>query len=574
MKHYSDFYPAIFAATLLAGSFMLCANAAKGQESLMQPSLTLPGAETPLAIAGSASDASDDSRYSEGTHAIQENRWADAESIFAEIAERHGNHAEGALYWKAFAENKQGKGEQALKTCAELRQSYAKSRWVDDCGALEIEIRGKSGQPVEPQSEHDENLKLLALNTLIHQNESKALPQIQEILTGDQPERFKEQALFVLAQSQSKQAQKMLAGVANPPANAPESIKSNVTLQRRAQQLMAAAHDSQSGFARVRMNHRIGLDMVVTDEAGNPVSGLNADSFTVLDNDRPQKIVSFHAGGDSTEAKPDPPTEILILIDTVNASLVDVSYERQQIAIFLRQNGGALANPVSIFFLNGNGAQRLAQPSRDGNALASALDKADTNLHPIRRSEAFYGAVERLQLSFSSLASVALEERLQPGRKILLWLSPGWPLLARTDSWSSDRQSKTLFEAIVSMSSALRESRVTLYSVDPARAAGIDSLEWFRYKDYLKPVINADRADVGHVSIQVLAQQSGGKVMNYSKDYLNEEIAHAVADADSYYYLSFDAAPASRVDEYHALGVTVNRPGLKIRTRSGYYDQP
>ena len=574
MKHYSGFPLAIFTATVLAGSFILCANAASGQESFAQPSLTLPGAEEPFALASSASDPSDDSRYSEGTHAIQENRWADAESIFAEIAGRHGSHAEGALYWKAFAENKQGKSEQALKTCAELRQNYAKSRWVDDCGALEIEIRGKNGQPVEPQSEHDGNLRLLALNTLIHQNESKALPQIQEILTSDQPERFKEQALFVLAQSQSKQAQKMLAGVANPPADAPASIKSNVALQRRAQQLMDAAHGSQSGFTRAQINHRIGLDVVVTDAAGKPVSGLDAGSFTVQDNDKPQKIVSFHAGGESSVAKPDPPTEILILIDTVNTSLVDVSYERQQISMFLRQNGGELANPVSIFFLNGSGAQRLAAASRDGNALANTLDKADPNLRPIRRSEAFYGAVERLQLSFSSLASLALEERTQPGRKILLWLSPGWPLLARTDSWATSRQSKTLFEAIISMSTALRESRVTLYSIDPARAAGVDSLEWFRYKDYLKPVVKVDRADVGNVSIQVIAQQSGGQVINYSKDYLNEEIAHVVADADSYYYLSFDAPPASHVDEYHALKVTVGRPELTVRTRSGYYDQP
>ena len=99
-----------------------------------------------------------------------------------------------------------------------------------------------------------------------------------------------------------------------------------------------------------RINRRIGTDVVVTDKAGKPVSGLSADSFTVLDNGQPAKIISFRAveASGAETAKPEESTQILILIDTVNSSLTTVGYQRQQVEIFLRQNGGKLSYPVSL----------------------------------------------------------------------------------------------------------------------------------------------------------------------------------------------------------------------------------
>jgi len=522
-------------------------------------------------------DGTESTLYSQGTQAIQESRWSDAESIFDKVAQRHSDHAEGALYWKAFAENKQGKTEPALKTCADLRKEYPKSRWIDDCGALEIEIRGKSDHPIDPQSEKDENLKLLALNALMHKDESRALPQIQQILAGDQSETFKEQALFVLAQSSSQAAEAMLAQIAHPLADSPENIRSNKALQQRAQQLSSANRDARIETGQNKKSHRVGIDVLVTDAAGKPVPGLNAQDFTVLDNDKPQKILTFHAF-DGTKASPagtrDVPTEVIILIDTVNTSLVDVAYVRDQLALLLRKDGGHFPFPITILFFNGNGAERLAPPSTDGNALAAALEKASANLHPIRRSEAYYGAVERIQLSLGTLGSITTEAARLPGRKMLIWLSPGWPLLAAGDSWATTRQSQTVFDEIVALSTGLRQARISLYSIDPVRSAGEDSLEWFRYQEYRKPVTKETKADIGDLSLQVLSEQSGGRALNYSTEFLSGEIASCLQDAETYYFLSFDAPPASRKDEYHALKITTNKTGLTVHTRSGYYNEP
>ena len=157
-----------------------------------------------------ADKSTQDALYSDGTRAINDGRWADAEAIFSKIAQQKGDRADASIYWKAYAENKEGKSALALASCKYLRDAYPKSSWINECGALEIEIRGKSGDPVQPQAEQNEDLKLLALNSLMEQDESRALPIIQQILTGNSSEKLKDRALFVLAQDSSPQAQQVL----------------------------------------------------------------------------------------------------------------------------------------------------------------------------------------------------------------------------------------------------------------------------------------------------------------------------------------------------------------------------
>jgi thioredoxin-like negative regulator of GroEL len=197
-------------------------------------------AESPLAAFNdnAAGNAKEDALYSDGTRAINDAHWSQAESIFTNIAQQHGARAEAALYWKAYAENKQGNPARALETCSQLRQAYPHGNWINECGALEIEIRGKSNDPLPPQAEQDEDLKLLALNSLMQQDESRALPVIQQILSGDKSEKLKARALFVLAQDQSPQAQALLGQVARG--------ERNPALQRKAIQMLAIGRGKQS----------------------------------------------------------------------------------------------------------------------------------------------------------------------------------------------------------------------------------------------------------------------------------------------------------------------------------------
>ena len=192
----------------------------------------------PLPDDNAAAQTKEDTLYSAGTRAINDARWAQAESIFQNLASQHGPRADAALYWEAYAANKQGNAAHALEICAELRHAYPQGNWVKECSALEIEIHGKSDDPVPPQAEQDEELKLLALNSLMQQDEAHAVPIIQQILNSDKSEKLKNRALFVLAQDQSPQAQALLGQVA--------SGERNPALQRKAIEMLAVARGKQA----------------------------------------------------------------------------------------------------------------------------------------------------------------------------------------------------------------------------------------------------------------------------------------------------------------------------------------
>jgi len=102
----------------LLGVLLFAPMAGVGQFS---PEQGFVGSAAPVGIDGvpAASSAPDSSLYADGTRAINEGRWSDAEAIFTKVAGQHGEHSDGALYWKAYAENKQGHATSALDTCAQ-----------------------------------------------------------------------------------------------------------------------------------------------------------------------------------------------------------------------------------------------------------------------------------------------------------------------------------------------------------------------------------------------------------------------------------------------------------------------
>ena len=144
---------------------------------------------------------------------------------FNRVLEAKGSRADGALYWRAYAQNKLGHRDEALAGLAELQKSYPNSRWLDDAKALQVEIRQQSGQPVSPESATDEDLKLLALNSLMNTDPERSVPMLENLLKSGTSPRLKERALFVLAQSHSQKARDVLAGVAKGGTNPDLQVK-------------------------------------------------------------------------------------------------------------------------------------------------------------------------------------------------------------------------------------------------------------------------------------------------------------------------------------------------------------
>lgn len=347
--------------------------------------------------------------------------------------------------------------------------------------------------------------------------------------------------------------------------------------QQRATAPTPAQLQTQPAPSTSAADRRLMLDVVVTDKSGKAVKGMKQNNFTVLDNGRPQTVLSFQAsGGEGVTANADPresPLQIILLVDEVNTSFGRVAYERDEIKRFLLQNGGNLARPMSLAFFSDTGTEIQNATSRDGNALLAAFDQHETSLRAIRRNSGFYGAVERFQLSLSPLNSLVAKEAKVPGRKMVIWISPGWPILSGPQVDLSDKQRAGLLASIISISTALRETRITLYNINPEGAEDAGGIQAFYYKEFLKPVTTARQVLPGNLALQVLAIHSGGLVFNASND-ITAQIDRCVADADAFYTLTLDAAIAEKPNEYHAIEVKVAAPGLTARTRSGYYVQP
>jgi len=185
--------PALLFPSLLGGVLLAWASCVSGQSLLPSGSLAVMEGEPPTATP-------DSNQYADGMRAIREARWSDAENAFDHVVKGQGRHAEGALYWKAYAQAKKGQSKTALDTCGELRHSYPASSWMEECSALEIEIRAKNNLPLRPSGAQSDEVKLLALNSLINKNETRALEQIAAILNGDSSERLKQGALFILGE--------------------------------------------------------------------------------------------------------------------------------------------------------------------------------------------------------------------------------------------------------------------------------------------------------------------------------------------------------------------------------------
>jgi VWFA-related protein len=168
------------------------------------------------------------------------------------------------------------------------------------------------------------------------------------------------------------------------------------------------------------------------------------------------------------------------------------------------------------------------------------------------------------------------------GRKVMLLLSGGWPLLEQADGrdlvaegpasldWMEaagyGRAGAALFRPLVDTANLLG---YTLYPVDtPGLGAGsgadvqdtdfssnrLISSPWDQATDY---------------ALNYLAQETGGRAAVNSARL--EALDRMAEDTRSYYWLGF--TPAWKADDRrHRIEVEARRPGLRVRARSGFTD--
>ncbi len=309
------------------------------------------------------------------------------------------------------------------------------------------------------------------------------------------------------------------------------------------------------------------LHVVVTPNKGDPVGNLSRDAFTVLDNNRPQPISAFRAVTDQTE-----PTKVMLVLDAVNIDYVRLSYARDQIEAFLKVNDGRLAQPTSLVLLTDTTTETTPDFTTDGNALNQTLKEKEIGLRELRRSSGFYGAGERLDISLRGLQGLVARAAAVPGRKLIIWISPGWPLLSGPAVELSRKEQGDIYREAVDFSTKMRQSEITLYNVDPLGASeGVGRALY--YQDFLKGIRKPSDVVLGDLGLQVLAVQSGGLALTGSND-VRGALQRCVNDAKTSYELTYEPPPPDAGEAYHRIEVRVAEPHLQARTTTGYYTQP
>lgn len=159
-------------------------------------------------------------RYERAMDLVDDSQWKAAIDAFQSVVKENDGRADAALYWQSYAWQKLGRAQEALATLGALRNAHPKSRWLKEADALELEIKGRAGQPPQPENVENEELKLIAIQNLMHMDPAQALPLLQKILDNPKSSpKLKDRALFVLSQSGTPQGRDFLMRTARGDAH-------------------------------------------------------------------------------------------------------------------------------------------------------------------------------------------------------------------------------------------------------------------------------------------------------------------------------------------------------------------
>ncbi|HSE49032.1 MAG TPA: HEAT repeat domain-containing protein [Terriglobales bacterium] len=167
----------------------------------------------------------EDELYNDGTEYLDEGEWQKALGKFDQLIEMKSRRMDAAMYWKAYALSKLGRRQEALATLATLKRGNPQSKWVKDASALEQEINTRQGVVPKPETIEDCELKVMAINSLMNSDEERAVPMVEKLLNSNTCPKAKNQALFVLSQSDSPRATAALMNIARGNAHPELQIK-------------------------------------------------------------------------------------------------------------------------------------------------------------------------------------------------------------------------------------------------------------------------------------------------------------------------------------------------------------
>ena len=183
--------------------------------------------------------------------------------------------------------------------------------------------------------------------------------------------------------------------------------------------------------------------------------------------------------------------------------------------------------------------------------------------------------------SLRAVYSIAVGRRGDPGRKLLVWMGFGWPVVH-----GREEHKDTAFSSLVELSTRIREARMVISEVTARTEPAAFSFNDL-YKDNLAGVRTPSELEEPDLRRSWTSRRASVHTFCASGIGHSERwpgpgpsvrplarYRNCVEDARVFYTISFDPPHAAQPDEYHDLKVQIGAPGLSARTSTGYYDQP
>lgn len=361
------------------------------------------------------------------------------------------------------------------------------------------------------------------------------------------------------------------------------------------------------------------LDVVVTDKKSRHVEDLSQGDFELFMDGKKQPLSHFQhitlPGAITREMVKKKKTSDPMLPESMPTRQIDPSEVRRTIAFIVDDLGLGFSSTERVretlrkfvaeqmregdlvaIIRTGNGLGLLEQFTSDKRILYSAIEKLAWN--PLSRDmnptfadgsaemtedqterQAMLDSFEQFRTTnftrgtLGSIGFVVQGLRSLPGRKSVILLSDGFQVYTQNGQNIDPSTTELLLQAMRNLVEMAGRSGVVVYAMDAKglqpympgpETGGRPSAQSY-----------SDAQDAAQAALEgpvFLAKETGGFLVTNSND-LNVGIQEALYDQQSYYLIGFDPDDETFDRKFHKISIRVTRPGLTVRTRSGFFGE-
>jgi len=333
------------------------------------------------------------------------------------------------------------------------------------------------------------------------------------------------------------------------------------------------------------------VDVTVTDSKNVAVSGLQKQDFSLLDEGKPRVIDGFEVNPDQplisampggplhmashpndATGKPATGHSTAIVLDEVNSWFEDAAQARQNVIdlmaklpaderialyVIVRKKGLVLVQDYTTDrdALKGNVAKQY--PLYLGLRKSGDQPVPPYNHPPASDDEAMRMWRENSDDARLSLQALAEQLAQVPGRKSVFWITNGF------NPWILHLGMRPADPAIATLDTEKPGWEKTFTALNEANVAVsvVDS----------RGVYCCSNPVTGTIAImREVADRTGGKAY-YGRNDVDGAIGEGIAASRVTYSLRFHLSDDERDNKFHSLDVKVDRPGVQVYCRQGYY---